>query len=255
MKPEPTQKENPHNLSLRQHIFASRSISRFCNEEGFVDLQMFQPKKRRFAGPADKIFCARRAWDERAEKGYGKHIEDKFQTVVDRFLQGNSPMFSEENLAITEFYGLWNVRHVWSKVPMEDTPIKGVKELSVSLTLDDQERLEKEQISYLTDELAIPSRQMRGISIQMNIDNVVEKMAGTKWGILHASEGEFIVPDNFLARRIIPINPSVCFVADHESGTLNRNDVGLINALAIKSAEKYFFARDLNNCLTYKKLL
>lgn len=83
MKPEHTQKGNPHQLTLLQHIFPSKSIDRFCNGNGVVDMYMFNHGKRRTAKPSDKFFCARRKWDERAEKGYGKDVEDEFQQVVD----------------------------------------------------------------------------------------------------------------------------------------------------------------------------
>ena len=148
MELEPTQKGNPHQLTLYQHIFPSRSISRFCRDNGNVDMYMFKHSKRREAKPCDKIFCARRKWDERAEKGYGKDIEDKFQRVVDRILQNPSLVLPSENLSITEFYALWNLRYHWSKVPINATPIKGVKGLEFTpLTLDTQEQLEKHRVS------------------------------------------------------------------------------------------------------------
>ncbi len=146
MKSEPTQTGNPYELSLLQHIFPSRSISRFCKEDGLVDIYMFQQQKRRSARPNDKIFWARRKWDERAEKGYGKEIEDEFQNVVDRILQSKGLLSPSDKFVITRLYALWNCRYYWSKVPMNDIPIKGVKGTEFSLTLDSQERLEKNHI-------------------------------------------------------------------------------------------------------------
>jgi hypothetical protein len=247
-RPVPTQPGNPHQLVRQQHIFPNCSINRFCDETGVVDLKMFQPEKRRFAKSTDKIFCVERAWDERAEQGYGKNIEDNFQNIVERTLQNNCPIVPSEHLLLTQFYALWNVRYHWSRIPLDDEPIKGVKGLELSLTLDDQERFEKAHILHPTNELTVPARQLRGLAIQRNIDAVVEAMFDVEWGILYASEGEFIVPDNFLLRNILPINPKVCFVARHESGVLDKKDVGLINSLAIQSAEKYIFARNLDTC-------
>lgn len=248
MKSEPTQKGNPHDLTRLQHTFPSRSIKRFCNDRGGVDIYMLRHKIRRFAKPDDEIFCARRRWDERAEKGYGKHIEDEFQKVVDRVLGEKNLVAPSENLAITEFYALWNIRYQWSKVFVNDEPIKGIKEIeAVRLTPDEKEHLEKNHIIYPTDELSFPARQMCGIRMQMDIDRVVENMVGVEWGILLASEKEFIVPDNFLERRIVPITPNACLVAEHDSGVLSGQDVDCINSLAINSAKDYIFARDLES--------
>ena len=86
---------------------------------------------------------------------------------------------------------------------------------------------------------------MRGMRIQMNIDAVVENMVDAKWGVLCASKGGFIVPDNFLKRKIVPVTPEVCFVAEHDSGVLGEQGVDCINSLAIDSADEYIFAKDL----------
>lgn len=252
MKPVPTQKGNPHNLVRWQHIFPNYSISRFCSENGMVDLDMLKIGRRRFAKPNDKMFCVERAWDERAEKGYGKGIEDAFQKVVDVVLHLERPLLPSENLLVTEFYCLWTIRYHWShRIHVDDRLVRGMQGNENPLTLDDQERLEKVHTIYTNDDGIIPARQICGLGMQRNIDAHVEFMADVEWGILYAFEGEFVVPDNFLERRILPITPNVCFVAEHESGMLDRENVGLINAVAVKSAERYLFARDLDNCPGY----
>lgn len=209
-------------------------------------MYMFSHKIRRYAKPNDMTFCAQRKWDERTEKVYGKCIEDEFQKVVDRLLKDKSLVLPSENLAITKFYALWNLRYHWSKILVNDTPMKGVKGIaSDPLTVDDQEQLEKNHITYITNELSFPARHMCGLQMQMEVSALVRSMADVMWGILVASEGEFIVPDNFWERRIVPITPKVCFVAEHDSGSLSIQDVDRINSLAINSAKEYIFARDL----------
>ena len=46
--------------------------------EGRVSLHDLTRSKVRLAKPNDGIFCAMRAWDQRAERGYMKRIEDEF---------------------------------------------------------------------------------------------------------------------------------------------------------------------------------
>lgn len=151
-----------------------------------------------------------------------------------------------ENLSITKFYALWNLRYHWSKVSSEDIPIRGIKGSELEpITLDTQEMLEKNYIVSMTNELSFPARQINGLAMQMNIDSFVANMLDARWGVLFASEGEFIVPDNFLERRIVPITPKVCFVAEHESGVLSGQDVARINSLAIEFSSEYIFAKDL----------
>lgn len=248
MKPEPTQKGNPHQLTRWQHLFPKRSIGRFCNERGVVDLKMSQLGKRRSAKPTDKIFCVERVWNEQAENGYGKYIEDEFQKVVDRVLRDNSPIFPSENMVITKFYSLWNVRHYWSKIHMDDEPLKGITGLSFPLTADDQEQLEKAHISYPTNELTVPARQIHGMKMQANLLSVAKAMTDVQWGILSSSYGEFIVPDSFSKSTFVPVSPNTIFVGDHKSMQLTASDVSLINMDAVNNAERYFFARDLEKC-------
>jgi hypothetical protein len=76
---EVTRAGNPNRLTLNQHIFPTQSIKRFTNESGRVSVHDLCVNNSFSAKPDNPIFCARRAWDERAETGYMKRIEDEFQ--------------------------------------------------------------------------------------------------------------------------------------------------------------------------------
>jgi len=248
MKYEPVQKGNPHSLVINQHIFPKRSIERFCERVGSVDLLILTSKKRLQLKPENPIFCVHRSWDERAEKGYGKRIEDKFQSVLEEVLQGTSLNADYVSQVLTDFYCLWQIRHYWSKLSIEDKDI-GVKP-EFSLEVDEQESLEKAHISYLKGNGNIPSRLWRGLRMQQNLDDAIEKMSGIKWGMLTASEGEFLVPDNFSEITIVPVNPNLCFAAGYDSQTIGLSKVSYINSLAVSSADRYIFARDFTKCPT-----
>ena len=86
--------------------------------------------------------------------------------------------------------------------------------------------------------------------MQRNLDNCLEKMSGIKWGMLTASEGEFLVPDNFSKVHIVPVSPQLCFAAGYDSQAIGLSIVSHINSLAISNADRYIFARDFQKCST-----
>jgi hypothetical protein len=79
---ERPQKGNPRHLTVKQHVWPFESIRRFANSKGVVCLYYKPRDKTRWAKPNDPLFCARRVWDQRAETGYMKRIEDAFQAVA-----------------------------------------------------------------------------------------------------------------------------------------------------------------------------
>lgn len=103
---EKTQPGNPHQLTLRQHVFPARSIQRFC-ENGGVDLIDLVRGLRRRAGPGDSILCADRARGHFAEAGWMKKIEDVFRAVAEQIILDPPVQFSAEQAeAINEYFGL-----------------------------------------------------------------------------------------------------------------------------------------------------
>jgi hypothetical protein len=85
-KVDATQKNNPHRLTINQHVFPKRSIERFFGGNRAVMLRDCVRKRTRFAGSSYAIFVAQRAWDQRSEHGYMRRIEDSFQEFADRIL-------------------------------------------------------------------------------------------------------------------------------------------------------------------------
>jgi hypothetical protein len=247
MRYEPVQKGNPHKLVIKQHIFPKRSIERFCRDDGSVDL-LFLSGKRLSVKPHNDVFCVNRSWDERAERGYGKRIEDDFQSVTGKILQGELVDSDSVSRAVTDFCCLWQVRHCWSKVPIDNVDM-GLKP-AYSLSINEQEDLEKAHIFYARGNGEVPSRLWRGAMMQQSWCRTVKTMSGIKWGLLTATEGEFLVPDNFSNVFIVPVTPKQCFVTESDSQTVGLDTVRLINSLAVASAEKYVFARDLTQCPT-----
>ena len=77
MKYEKTQKGNPYQLTVCQHTFPAASIARFADTTGCVEVYLIKQNKVVRLKPDDKLFCAKRVWDQRAESGFMKEIEDR----------------------------------------------------------------------------------------------------------------------------------------------------------------------------------
>ncbi|HQT90335.1 MAG TPA: hypothetical protein PK677_17680 [Acidiphilium sp.] len=91
-KTEKTRPGNPNRLTLRQHVFPTKSISRFGNQNGLISVHDLIRKQVFNAKPTNVIFCADRAWDQRTEREM-KTIEDRFQSLIAPVVAGLSRQF------------------------------------------------------------------------------------------------------------------------------------------------------------------
>ena len=255
---EAPQKTNPHNLTVNQHTLPRASIARFANEKGAVQVLRKATGKRFHAKPADQIFCAQRVWNQQAEGGFMKDIEDDFQAFASAVLDDPTFRLGPQQFAlINEFYCLWKIRAQWKKTErLADPSITSVSSafevigLRRNYTQDEQEQLEAAGIGYIRPDLTISSRSMVTPAIRLNLSEAVRRMDGESWKILRAMEGEFVVPDNFSKWRIVPLSPTACLCAHPEvtQSRLPPDGVAIINRLAIESSIDYYFARDLDEC-------
>ncbi|MGN8121392.1 hypothetical protein ACTJK9_06460 [Pseudomonas sp. 22082] len=252
---EPPQKGNPHQLTMNQHTFPSASISRFANEKGAVQVLRKASEKVFHARPADRIFCAQRVWDQQAEGGFMKGIEDAYQALARVILDDPAFRLGRQHFnVINEFYCLWNIRAQWKMTERLADPSIGSASEVIGLlshyTQDEQEQLEAGGIGYIRPDLTIPSRSLVAPSIRLNLTDAVRAMSGETWQLLHAVEGEFVVPDNFFKWLFVPLSPTVCFCAHPEvnPSSLHCDGVAAINRLAIDASIDYYFARDLDHC-------
>jgi hypothetical protein len=192
------------------------------------------------------MFYAKRVWDERAERGYMKEVEDNFQILADRIVLGLSDVDRAASQTISRFLALWSLRHHFSLSPSPDHVLWGVTH--ESLPKGQQETLEKRWAAFLLPGNRMPGRMISGLLIQTRIDEIVRQLESHCWGVLRALGGEFLVPDTFGPSAIVPVSPTVCLACGLESQTLSDADVPRINRLARLSANRYLFARDLDQC-------
>lgn len=268
---EPTQKGNPHKLTIHQHTFPKTSISRFCDERGNVSVYKIAQRKVISLKPKDIMFCAQRTWDHKSEISHIKAIEDSFQSLVKRILSGSiNKLGILDTITINEFYCLWNIRNDHKHNRIKDQSIAGenIIGLARNFSQDEMEQLEKAGIYYIRPDLTIPGRFLAGPHIALNMRSASEKMSDARWGILRAAHGEFIVPDNFNNQRIVPLSPTACLFSPLQkentildlkrvskinlfangSADLDLQGVAEINRFAIETSHEYFFARNLKKC-------
>jgi hypothetical protein len=243
---ERTQNGNPHGLPIRQHIFPKASISRFADGQGRVWVQHVVSSKVHRAMPDADIFCAMRAWDTRAEWGYMKQIENAFQELAARIINGTTLNIEAGDKQIADtFFVLWRLRAVFKRADKTDVQFNGVTGTRFSHDLE--EVLEKAGVYFLHEGGKMPAHRLCGIQLQVGIDSELPKLADVRWGILQAFDGQFLVPGSPTA-AVIPLAPYLALCSGGVSGIANRVAVAEINHCARTGSAEYFFAQDLAKC-------
>ena len=119
------------------------------------------------AKPDDDIFCARRAWDQRAERSYMKRIEDEFQILASTVIEGLLSEIGEaEKGVVDHFYALWHMRARHRTLPSQEIKLPGVTG-GGGLTRDQEENLEINGYSFMRPDGKFVARQVNGIQLQM----------------------------------------------------------------------------------------
>ena len=247
MKSNKTQKGNPHQLTLRQHCFPKRSIDRFTNEYGKVYVHLIKPAKTVILNSDNRIFCAHRIWDERAESGFMKEIEDAYQDLADRVADDRliRRFSAKERQIVTNMYLLWNIGWFWKNQPLVDQKLKGVTDVTPKYSIDQQEILEKAHTAIIRPDTSIAGRHIAGGKIQMNLINVRKSMKYVHWGILKSRDGHFVVPDNSANRFILPVTPEICLTNGEGYRIATKYGLSEMNEQSKQESKEYYFARNL----------
>jgi hypothetical protein len=248
-KHENTQKGNPHALPIMQHVFPRASIARFADSTGVVSLHRLPTDHVRKAKPSDDMFCAKRAWDAKAESGYMKKIEDAFQELASRIIEGKIAKIDHaDQRKATEFFALWKWRAIY-----RDKEMSGEK-FNITgndLTKDQEEMYEKMGVLTTRKDGTMPAHRVYSIQIQGGIMHDMSALSNIGWGIVQAQEGQFIVPD-FPAITFIPLTPTLCLCGARDnavdSGVVLKRNVVDININLKANSKEYYFANDFGQC-------
>jgi hypothetical protein len=245
---EKTRPRNPNRLTVDQHNFPSKSIERFTNEDGRVSVNDLHRGQVIRVKPGNAIFCARRAWDEPAETGYMKQIEDQFQKIIGPVVDGTAEtLVPEHKPAIDRMYALWYMRSRYKELESQEIELNGIP--GDDLTKAQEENLEKNGYRFARKGGRMPARQLNGLQLQIRINRYALDLASrvTRWGVVSAQSGEFIVPD-VPSHGIIPLTPRLALVQFAPDGMIVERNVGEINHAMRAASRDYFFAHDFSSC-------
>jgi hypothetical protein len=254
---EAIQNGNPHKLTKKQHFVPNESIKRFSNDNKCVQVKNLRSKNQKIISvtPNDDIFWVPRLWDQRAESGYMKKIEDTFQELVDKIIQDQIRFFDDtHNKIICDMYTLWEKRaffiEEFLKNPVLYHQLNGIQ--GDNLTKNEQEILESKYCGYINENAEISNRSLAGLQIQMSID--FSRYVNIRWGILKSTCKEFIMPSNPImpkneneinATIIFPISPSYCLVPTVVYQIASDEDVEELNRLIIQNSKWFYFGKNL----------
>lgn len=255
---EKPQKRNPHQLTIKQHIYPNFCVKKFYNSNNRVELLDKKSNKISYVTGSDSIFCAKRIWDQRSESGFMKSIEDKYEDLLKRIYHKITYEVSDEDqIAISEMFFLWMCRYQRANNPIPDQTLRGILPPKPEDTFnkDQLEHLEKVGIISMRSDGNISGRHFNGTNIQLKIMQYKTLHKHLKWGILHSSNAEFIVPDTYEDIAVMPISPKMCFVLNGKSGSIADDQVYQINNIAFSKSKKFYFAKDISVCFSDNSLL
>jgi hypothetical protein len=246
-KPEKTRPRNPNQLTLLQHIFPTRSIGRLADADGKVEVYDILRGRSRKAKPTDGIFCAKRAWDQRAESGYMLEIENQFQEIAEKVIIDQCGITDvEQKRRVNRFFALWYMRSRHSI--LKDQEIQLASNIGTPLTLEQEENLERDHYLFIRSGGLVPSRQLNGIWLQFGIDDFSHKLEETvRWGAIRPQSGEFITPD-IPRQLLITLTPSLALVGNAPDGFITQEDLAQLNQFTVDGCRAYYLAKELNHC-------
>jgi hypothetical protein len=236
-------------LVKNQHTLPFKSIKRFINNKGNVQVFLKNTDNNFPAKPDNEVFCLTRVWDQRSEQGYGKDIEDNFQKLVDSVLSNSiKSLTSNEHKIVTTFYLLWCLR---TTVKDYDHLAKGKLNSVSGHELSEQEKLDIElQHSYYVEQDGnVPKHFKRGRSMEMAIGSFIKRNPSLQWYLCKSPEVDLIVSDSPAGEYIVPITPSLCFYCNFDYKNLTIEQAVKLNLNSIARANKYYFANDISRCI------
>ncbi len=248
MKYEKTQPGNPLQLTVRQHVISAKSLERFAGEEGCVEVRTVRSPKVLLLRPENPIFTLPRAWDQRAEVGWMKRIEDRFQALVDDILCGKvEHITGDDTWKVTHYFSLWYWRS--RQQPPEEMEYQFAGVTGERLTLEQEERFEKQHVMFTRAGGRTPTRFLTGIQLQVRVDQYAHLvLKDWTWGVIQAQAGEFLMPD-VPHHGFAPLAPNVLLAANHPNGTVLKSNLMQINIAFLAYSWSYFVARNIRMAL------
>ncbi len=176
-----------------------------------------------------------------------RSIESDYQALANQIVDGTlEALSSNDQRSISWFFALWYMRARHRTLEKQEIHVNAAS--GSKLTKEQEEILESKGIGYIRENGNIPARQINGMQLQMKVtDYAANTLSLTSWNVIHATEGEFLVPD-VPEYTIVPLSPTICLVANSQHGSITRKNLAEINGALFLSSKAYVIARDLRKC-------
>jgi hypothetical protein len=234
-------KGNKQQLAIDQHFHTAHAIAKFYGEDENVEVRIVESNEIVKRQKRASIFCTKRTWDEKAERGYMSRIEKAFHEEIDHI----KPYAKRNHAAISEYFLLWELRFKYHILDLAD-PKLGVE--GTQLTKTQEEILEKKGYCFLRENGIYPSRFISSTSIVIDIDRHWPSLKDIKWGMLESKDAEFVVADSYKEMMLIPFEPRRLFAANFNDMTISNINVARINKESVASSTIFYFGKDLSKC-------
>ncbi|WP_039853324.1 hypothetical protein [Magnetospirillum fulvum] len=256
MKYEKCSKDNPNKLTIKQHVIPVESLKRFAGDDGCVQVRWAKENKILTLKPKNEFFILSRVWDERSESGWMKRIEDRFQDMAENVLSGQIEFIAGDHAwTLAQYFSLlyWRSRQKRQiKTEIQINDLSGTH-----LTLEEEERLEKNHYIFMRQDGRISSRFLTGLHLQVRVDQYALQIKDWTWGVIQAQAGEFLMPD-VLSHNVVPLTPKVVLAANHPNGTVGKTNLKKINTAFLVYSWNYFVARNIATAMagiSHKEIL
>ncbi|PDT76297.1 hypothetical protein CO675_15660 [Bradyrhizobium sp. C9] len=173
-----------------------------------------------------------------------KQIEDAFQEAVRPILEAKATSVSAEaRPTIDRMYSLWYWRARYRDLESQEIDLKGI--VGSNLSLEQEENLESNGYMFARANGKMPARQMNGVTLMIRTYRYADYLTNTisRWGVIRARAGEFIVPD-MPWHGVLPLTPQLAFINSAPDGLFTEESVAEFNSAMRAGSENYFFARD-----------
>ncbi|MGO9613047.1 MAG: hypothetical protein ACLPX5_08430 [Dissulfurispiraceae bacterium] len=242
---EKTTKGNPYGITLRQHIIPSHYIKAFAGDDGLVEVQRIVNGSRFKAAPKNQVFCVKRVWDQKAEAGWMKNIEDCFQKAVSDYLKSGKTI---PNGIATDFFLLWHIKSRLARNPPKSPILAGL--FPENLSKEQEEILEAKGYIYVNKEPRLKSRFVASIEGLRAMDSLRQEHAKTVWSVVISHERPFLVPKHCPQDGYLPLDPNTALFRNSHSREYTSEYTLQINKSIFEHEDEIVFSKSLRDALS-----
>lgn len=241
---ETTARGNPYRITLSQHVIPSCYINGFADSAGLVEVLNVRNGKQFRTTSQNPVFCVKRVWDQRAESGWMKNIEDNFHRAVSNYL-ANQTIVPDE--IATEFFLLWHIRSHFAKSPPNHAELHGI--LPENLTKEQEEILETKGYFYVNKEPKLKSRFVASIQGSIMLDSLKQKHGDIMWRIIYSPQRQFLVPKHCPQYRYLPLSPNVALFGNSDSIFITPEYVLRTNKSILDDEDEIVFSKSITDAV------